>query len=143
MWTYEQSSGKLYDSSGVLRGIGYSGQPPHTNVSADEGLVNLGPIPCGLWIAISVISHDPRLGNFVIVLEPDAETRARVIALGRDPDSFRFHGERLAPPPGYASDGCMVNNIAVRQNFWYSGDHPIQVLQGEINVKSSIGTTQS
>ena len=127
-WLYSQSSGSLVDPTGTLQGKGYSGQPPHTNVPADEGLEGLGPTPCGMWEVVAVIEDHPTLGPFVLVLRPDSATRTRVVALGRDPDSFRCHGERLQPPPGYASDGCMIQVRLVRELLWNSVDKWISVV---------------
>jgi hypothetical protein len=128
-WTYQQNSGRLSDPNGALQGVGYSGQPPHTNAPADEGLEGLGPIPRGIWTKKSVEWDNPKLGPFVIVLEPDETTRARIVTLGRDPDSFRMHGERLPPaPPGFASDGCIVQIRQVRENFWNSPDPVLEVV---------------
>lgn len=130
-WTYQQNSGRLIDPSGTVVGVGYSGQPPHTNVPTDEGLEGLGPIPCGVWNKASVEWENAKLGPFVVVLAPDDATRARVIALGRDPDSFRMHGERLSPAPaGFASNGCIVMIRTVREEFWNSPDAVLNVISG-------------
>ena len=133
-WTYNQRTGELSDPEGVIRGTGYSGQPPHSNKPQDEGLLGLGPIPCGDWTATGVEMTTTSHGPFVIVLAPDATTRIRVKALGRDPDSFRIHGERITPPPGYASDGCIIQPRSVRELFWNSTKHDVQVISGEPNV---------
>lgn len=133
-WTYNIPSGRLIDPTGTLCGVGYSGQPPHTNVVADQGLESLGPIPSGQWLAVSVEYNNPKLGPFVIVLRPDDATRAKVIALGRDPDSFRMHGERLEPPFGFASDGCVVAIRVLRELFWNSPDRWLTVTEAIPNV---------
>jgi hypothetical protein len=127
MWLYHQNTGWLNDPSGQDIWQGYSGQPPHVNVSADEGLEGLGPIPSGTWLVTEVFQEHPKLGPFVLVLEPDEPTRARVILLGRDPDSFRMHGERSIPPSGYASDGCIIMPRSVRELVWDNADHEISV----------------
>ena len=124
--TYRQSSGVLMNPAGAIMGTGYSGQPPHTNVPADEVLEGLGPIPCGNWTMVS-LEQSPKLGPDVIVLEPDAETRARILAMPRDPDSFRIHGEREEPPPGFASDGCIILTHTCRMLCWQSVDHALIV----------------
>jgi hypothetical protein len=129
MWTYEQATGRLIGPEGTTQGVGYSGQPPHKNVPEDEGLEGLGPIPCGCWI-VTGVEDSPTLGEFVLILTPDAATRARVLALGRNPDTFRMHGERLAPPAGFASDGCIIQIKAVRQMVFGSADKQINVVKG-------------
>jgi hypothetical protein len=73
-------------------------------------------------------AENPKLGPNVIVLAPDDATRARILAMPRDPDSFRIHGERIAPPIGYASDGCIVLEPAARREMWESPDPHVQVV---------------
>lgn len=126
-WTWQVTGGRLIDPTGTLQAKGYSGQPPHTNVAADEGLEGLGPIPRGNWFATGVEEETVKHGPFVIVLAPDANTRSFVVSLGRDPDSFRIHGERVAPPLGLASDGCIIISRDIRELFWASLDHDLLV----------------
>lgn len=128
-WGYQQATGNFSEPFGALVAKGYSGQPPHANVPTDEGLVNLGPIPCGYWQGVKLEVWNPRLGPYVIVLAPDPATRARVLAYGRDPDSFRVHGERAQPPFGYASDGCIILSRDIRELFWANLDHWILVTE--------------
>ena len=127
-WQYEQSTGRLLAPTGTVQGRGYSGQPPYTNDPSAEGLEGKGPIPCGVWFVSGVEYDNPKLGQFVLILTPDAATRARVLALGRDPDSFRMHGEKLEPPPGFASDGCIVQVRLVREMVNDSPDKQINVV---------------
>jgi Protein of unknown function (DUF2778) len=108
--------------------VGYSGQPPHKNFPADEGLEGLGPIPAGVWKMTAMVPESAKHGPDVIVLEPDEETRLRIVTLGRDPDSFRMHGERLNGPPGFASDGCIIMPRTVRMACWNSTDHDLTVM---------------
>ena len=129
MQTYHQTSGVWEDPQGAIVSSAYSGQPPYVNLPSAENLENLGPIPCGNFVMSSVIEEHPKLGRFVIVLVPDDETRARIAAMGRNPDSFRVHGERLEPPPGFASDGCIVMDYGGRVAAWQNSDHGLQVIQ--------------
>ena len=128
-WTYQQASGCFTDPNGAIQAVAYSGNGPDKNNPASEALEGHGPIVRGLWTAVSVIAEHPHLGPFVIVLEPDDETRAKVLAYGRDPDSFRIHGERVNPPYGEASDGCIVTSRDIRQLFWQSGDREVLVTE--------------
>jgi hypothetical protein len=66
-------------------------------------------------------------GPYVIILTPSAETRQRVSDLGRDPDSFRIHGDSIARP-GYASQGCIILGHPARFAMWTSLDHELNVL---------------
>lgn len=129
-WLYEQLTGNFIDPIDVLQGKGYSGQPPYKNVPTAENLANLGPIPTGTYMATGVELSDPKLGPYVIVLDPDANTTAKIISYGRIPSTFRIHGERIEPPPGYASDGCIIQSRDVRELFWNSNDHEIVVVVG-------------
>ena len=120
-WLYEQLTGNLYAPDGLLAGTGYSGQPPHTNIPADQSLEGLGPIPCGLWHAVEMIPDTEKHGPYVIRLEPDPATDT----LGRS--GFLMHGDSIARP-GYGSDGCIVEPRAVREAFWSDVDHDILVV---------------
>jgi hypothetical protein len=122
------SSGKMYSDAGELLDIGYSGQPPHVNDIAAVGEVGIGPIPPESWRISGMELDNPKLGPFVLLLEPDEPTMAYVISLNRDPNSFRIHGERITPPPGYASDGCIILPRAIREQIWNSGDHALDTV---------------
>lgn len=88
--------------------------------------VDQGPIPPGNWIMASLILQHPEMGEYVIHLEPDAETRAAIVAMGRDPDSFDIHGDDIADP-GHGSRGCICAPLAARQAMWQSTDHALEV----------------
>ena len=126
--SYEQLTGYLYNDAAVLIGKGYSGQPPHKNDPSAENMRGIGPIPFGTYTIVELIQNDGKLGPYVLVLEPDATTRQRILEFDRDPDTFRCHGERETPPPGYASDGCIVMPRAVREMLWTGTDHIIDVV---------------
>lgn len=128
-WTYQQATGCFTDPNGAIKAICYSGHPPEKNNPSSEALEGLGPIPKGQWTATSVIAQHPKLGPFVIVLQPDDETFARVAAYGRDPTSFRIHGERVNPPYGLASDGCIIASRDIREIYWNSDDRQILVTE--------------
>lgn len=123
-WKYVQLTGSLYDPEGNLIGKGYSGQPPHDNDPDAQNLHNLGPIPEGLWQAVEMIPETSKHGPFVIRLEPYNETQT----FGRS--GFLIHGERVSPPPGFASDGCIIQSRDVREQIWNSMDHDIYVVSG-------------
>jgi hypothetical protein len=137
MWMYIQISGKLINPAGSVVGIGYAGgacgdQPLAVNSPADENQEGIGPLPAGNYIADWQVQVHPRLGNFVIHLEPDALTTQRIISYGRDPASFFMHGDNVARAgQKAASDGCIVMSLDVRQGFWGSPDHGLLVVSGE------------
>lgn len=127
-WTWEISTGMMYDDPGEVKGKGYSGHPPYQNDVTAQDKVAMGPIPAGSWKMAYVAATTAQHGPFVIFLIPDSQTRALVAAMGRDPDSFRIHGERITPPPGYASTGCIILPREVREEIWNSADHDLQVV---------------
>ena len=120
-WTYEIISGRFSDPSATLCGKGYSGQPPHVNDVAAQSIENQGPIPAGLWQAVEMIPESTSHGPFAIRLEPYPETQT----FGRS--GFMMHGDSIKRP-GYASDGCIIMSRDVRELFWASSDHDIQVI---------------
>jgi hypothetical protein len=93
------------------------------------GDVDQGPIPPGNW-RITGLVDDAETGPNTLVLAPaDVDTLSSVKALGRDPFSFRIHGERIPPAvPGYASEGCIIAPPGVRvERIWNSGLKTLKV----------------
>jgi len=123
-WIYEQASGRFTDPTGLLQGKGYSGQPPHRNDPDSQFIHDLGPIPCGRWQAVELIPESHKHGPFVIRLEPYADTNT----FGRS--GFLIHGDSI-PHPGFASEGCIILSRDVRELFWASQDHEIEVMRGD------------
>ena len=119
-WEYQQATGTFTAPSGEVAGTGYSGQPPHVNIDLDQSLRNLGPIPEGLWQAVELVPES-KLGPFAIRLEPYPETQT----FGRS--GFYMHGDSISHE-GFASDGCIILSRNVRESFWASADHDINVI---------------
>lgn len=120
MHVFHVVSGVWEDAVGRIMGRGYSGFPPHTNDVDSESLHNLGPLPRGLYKMTELIpksSHGPD----AIRLEPLPETEM----FSRD--GMLIHGERALPPPGEASNGCIILPHEVRLEIWNSGDHLLEV----------------
>ena len=139
MYTYEQSTGKLYTSAGSLFGTGYSGNGEGKNNPAWQAIKDHGPLPCGVYQAIRLIERDPQVGWYAIHLAPNSATETAITLLGRDWDSFYMHGDSV-DHPGSASDGCLVFNRSTRLDFWQGSDKMIQVVPGPAispNVNSS------
>jgi hypothetical protein len=136
-WIYVQLSGKLLNPVGNLVGIGYSGgecgaRPDAVNNPSDENLEGIGPLPAGNYVADWQVAVHPELGNFVIHLQPDAATSAKISGYGRAPESFFMHGDSVAlAGQKSASDGCIVMSLDVRQDFWASSDHSLLVVPGQ------------
>ncbi len=128
MLKYEQATGELFSSTGVLLGNGYSGKDPHKNDPSAEGIEDVGPIPRGYWKLASLELTTPLHGPYVIVLKPYQLTRTRIVEeLRRDPDSFRIHGDSVVHS-GAASGGCMIQLHETRVQIWTGTDHDLEVV---------------
>jgi hypothetical protein len=124
MWTYEQSTGQLYDANmNPVGAPGYSGHPPHVNDPNAQNIPFQGPIPQGVWNMVRCIEEGAPQGPVVIVLAPDAETET----YGRD--GFLVHGDLVENPGAeMASEGCIILTRMVRQELWNEPDHKINVV---------------
>lgn len=113
--TFSQSTGVMRLSDGRIANC-YAGHGDGKNNPFMQGVKNIGPLPQGCYKAITKI-EDSHLGPYALHLDPDEATRAEIIILGRDPDSFFCHGDSISHP-GDASDGCICAMIQVRQFIW-------------------------
>lgn len=125
MWTYEQSSGDLFNAAGERVGVGYSGIGPGKNASAWQDHHDVGPIPCGLYTigAPFDLAGGPH-GPFVLPLTPDAANQM----YGRS--GFLMHGDGLGAHAGSASHGCVIQALAVRRIVAASADKRLKVEEG-------------
>ena len=135
MWTYEQSTGRLFDPDGKIVADGYSGGGTDlANVEAIAGTNNpamqaahfMGPIPEGVWIVGEPVNSATH-GRYALPLTPDVDTDT----FGRD--HFLMHGDSI-PNPGFASDGCIIQPYSARVQLWESGDHRLQVV-GKVAIE--------
>lgn len=129
MWTYEQLTGRLFDPAGKWIATGYAGGGTDpTDTEAIKGKNNpdmqdrhnIGPLPRGMYTIkapINTVTHGP----YVMELVPDITNEM----FGRD--AFRMHGDSVIYP-GFASDGCPVQNHPARVKVWESGDVRFQVV---------------
>lgn len=120
MWTYESSTGKLYDPFYKYAGVGYSGFGLDKNNPTDENVKDKGPIPTGLY-TIKAPVNSPVHGRYSLPLDPDPTN----IMYGRD--LFLIHGDSIVDP-GTASEGCIIMGYQIRINIWESGDHRLVVV---------------
>lgn len=82
--------------TGLYSGGGPNGLAEYRNQPSQEGVFGLGPLPTGTYAIGEALERGPgHTGSFVLPLMPDAETRAKIIALGRGPDSFFCHGDNV------------------------------------------------
>jgi len=123
MWTYLQNTGELLRPNGRYLAAGYSGSPEGKNDPTKQSIPDEGPIPQGKYDINppeDTISHGP----YVLPLTPHPENEM----FGRS--GFLIHGERKAGSVGFASEGCIILPLEVREAIWQSGDHQLQVLDG-------------
>jgi hypothetical protein len=117
---YSQSTGKLFDSSGNLIGIGYAGNGNGKNNPAMQDVKCIGPLPRGRY-TISNPHNSDHTGPFTLDLIPDAGNEM----FGRD--EFKMHGDSITEP-GTASNGCIVMSRYIRDLVWNSKDHRLIVI---------------
>jgi len=129
MWTYEQTTGRLFAPNGEFVADGYSGGGTDlADVDAIAGKNNpamqnvhfAGPIPQGLCTVGEPVNSETH-GRYALPLTPDVSTNT----FGRD--HFLMHGDSI-PNPGFASDGCIIQPYDARVKLWESGDHQINVV---------------
>ena len=123
--TFEITTGKLFNPSGALVGVGYSGGdcgkfPEGKNNPAFCNVHDKGPLPEGLYTMGEPVEHS-QLGPFAIPLAPDPSNTM----FGRS--GFFMHGDTIENP-GNASDGCIIQERAVRNNAKSWSDQQIQVV---------------
>jgi len=105
--TYSQKPGELTGPAGETLAVGYAGRGGGQNNPEAEGITGVGPIPEGNWCMENSQSDKWPEPSFRLV--PDEQTRKRVVALGRDPDSFYIHAQaRLQKDKGRESAGCIA-----------------------------------
>ena len=125
MWTFEQSTGKLYDPQSNHVATGYAGGNCGKN---KEGINNpdlqdkpcIGPLPEGLYTLGKVVLES-HLGPFAIPLIPDESNEM----FGRG--DFFCHGDTISNP-GCASKGCIILNRNTREEI-YKSLEPIKVVK--------------
>lgn len=102
MWVWAIRTGEMFHD-GVLWCSGYAGRYTGKNNPDMQDVKDVGPLPCGFYV-MQDARNSTATGPVTIDLEPDPRNQM----FGRA--YFRWHGERLAPPPGLASDGCIVSD---------------------------------
>ncbi len=115
--TWDQGKGVLRDEQGqVMTDKGYSGQGDAKNNSSQEHVEDHGPIPQGNWRIKDITDPNYRtdLTRPIYRLVPDDETRARVEAMGRKPDSILIHGDNKDHT---ASTGCIIVDRNTREQL--------------------------
>ena len=125
MWTFEQSTGKLYNKQGTLVTAhayagGNCGKSPEGKNNPDmQNVPKVGPLPCGLYTLGKVVLES-HLGPFAIPLIPDPSNEM----FGRG--EFFIHGDTV--PSGNASEGCLILPRELREEI-YASHEQLQVVK--------------
>ncbi len=134
MWIWIQKTGEMFHD-GVLWCTGYAGRYTGKNNPDMQDVHDIGPLPCGDYTM-----QDPRtsarLGPLTIDLEQDPKNQM----FGRF--SFRWHGERIEPPIGLASDGCIVTDHEPRAraaDLIALGDRKLRVIRDKTQLMVATG----
>jgi hypothetical protein len=125
MFTFESSTGKLFDPNQTHIASGYAGgdkglHKEGINNPKFQSVHDIGPLPEGIYTMGTPIEGS-HLGPLAIPLTPDHNNQM----FGRS--SFFIHGDHIGAP-GTASDGCMIFAHNIRTLLSQSQDRQIQVI---------------
>jgi hypothetical protein len=121
MFTYQQSTGKVFAGDGSLLGIGWSGQEAGKNNPAMQDVANVGPLPRGRY-TIGAAYHHPKLGPVTMDLTPDPANEM----FGRA--DLRIHGSKEGDPE-HSSEGCIIQERPEREVIAASSDRDLIVVE--------------
>ena len=128
MWTFEQSTGKLYNPDGTHVATGYSGGDcGKCNAwinSPDSQENHGGTIPQGIYHRGILVPHS-QLGVDAIELIPDPSNTM----FGRS--GFFMHGDNQQLNDT-ASEGCIIMPHDIRESFLSSNDADLEVVAEKI-----------
>ena len=124
-WTFESSTGKLFDPEGNLFSSGYAGgncglNPEGVNNPAMQFVHNIGPLPEGFYTFGALVATGSHLGPNSYPLIPATENEMG----GRG--GFWVHADTVRPR--CASEGCIVMPGAVRIAMYKSACHILRVV---------------
>lgn len=132
MWEFTQDKGEIFDPTGKLLVIGYSGAwdgslpvggpNDHRNKPADQELHALGPIPVGVYTIGASFDDVGGKGPLAMHLTPHPDN----VMYGRS--EFLIHGDLSPPKSGQASEGCIILDHIARQAISDSDDRILVVL---------------
>jgi hypothetical protein len=127
MLIYRQISGLLLrdlPTGAVVLATCYSGQPGSTkNNPLAQNQKGLGPIVAGVYWVGEARDSDEHGPVFIpLIPVPGSEMYGR--------GSFGIHGERVKPPSGWASTGCIIAPRPVREGIVERGDKLLVVVSG-------------
>lgn len=122
MWTFEQSTGILFDAHGKPIEVGYAGHDEGLNNPLMQHVHALGPLPAGYYSMQPPYDHR-HVGKYAIYLAPFESN----MMFGRS--EFFWHGDKIGHiGERIASDGCPIHSRPTRQMAWDSPDHVFHVV---------------
>ena len=105
---YSQGTGRMRctNTAGVeyYNEVGYAGTGFGRNNSDFQSIPSVGPLPQGTY-TVGSTRNSPNTGRNTMTITPDLQTRRSINSMGRDPDSFRIHGNNSSND---ASHGCII-----------------------------------
>lgn len=117
-WIYKQSTGELFHNGEMIE-QGCAGRMTNKNNPDRQQVRGLGPLPQGTY-HIGGYTHSK--GPLTITLiQTSGESYGR--------SAFRIHGERIAPPAGWASEGCIIMGYHTRRLIALSSDRTLKVIR--------------
>ena len=129
MWTFEITTGRLFRPDGTLSGTGYAGgdcgkRPDAINNPADEAIVDVGPLPEGLY-EFGAVVRNTHLGPVAVQLilknlSPSAPHGSEKRG------GFYLHLDTKIPRQ--ASEGCIVQPLATINEVIASSDKALWVV---------------
>ncbi|WP_394201059.1 tlde1 domain-containing protein [Marinagarivorans algicola] len=120
MFIYSQATGRLWCDKGELVAVGYSGFGVGKNNPECQHIVDVGPIPRGLY-GMGSAYNSSNVGPLSLPLNPIDHN-----AFGRT--AFVIHGDSTTRP-GAASKGCIILARDVRKLIAGSGDNFLKVIE--------------
>lgn len=122
MWHYVQRTGDLIAGDGEIIAGGYAGNGTAKNNPDMDNVPNRGPLPRGRWKIGPPrdLTGGPH-GPYVLPLTPSPKTDMH----GRM--GFLVHGDSIKKP-GTASNGCIIEPLAIRKRLVASGDPDLLVI---------------
>jgi hypothetical protein len=144
MLKYEQPTGTLFDPTGKVIAVGYSGNGLGLNNHAVEHVAKVGPLPAGdtagsgkwLMTDFSGTAHYEDKGPAVIHLTPLPDDAGSIEWAARYLDGVKenpldegmlVHGDN-AQLNFSASEGCMIMKLSARLRMWAEEDKTVQVV---------------
>ncbi len=121
-WIYKQNTEELFHNGEMIE-QGYAGRITNKNNLDRQQVRELGPLPQGKY----------RIGCYTNSKEPLTITLIQTSGEMFGRSAFRIHGERITPPAGWASEGCIIMGYHTRRLIALSSDRTLEVIRSKDN----------